>query len=340
MLNDSHDLGIMQTPGFSAPKEPKTGISGFINYHPFMAASIMAVFLILVGAFVVSQRAPTSPTYQAQGASWGGANVTVLSPTSYSEQPAQQVSQTPIDTSQAQTPPTSASVVIPLPQVSETQTSATDQSQSQSQDQGGGFDFDSFVQMLTHNPITTGTAGNTTSGVADINAYSFIPSGIIATSAPTSRRSATQDSLYNYGNDIGAYIESFELQYPNVEEILTNQSNDRADPNKKAQVVAIGQGLAAIGKSFAGMDDVPPQAATVHKQLAASYIQIGTNLEAIANSQNDQGFLAAVQNYDASADIFQKNYIAMVQIFASYGVTFDPNESGSAFEFNPDAQQQ
>ncbi len=114
---------------------------------------------------------------------------------------------------------------------------------------------------------------------------------------------------------------------------LKDQAEDRTNPEKAANVRGIGQSMQSLGESLARMEDVPSQMKANHEKLAQSYIEIGTNLAKVADSQGDQAFIAAIEAYNRSVEIYIQRYVAVATAFSAYGVTFAQHEPGSVFVF-------
>ena len=198
--------------------------------------------------------------------------------------------------------------------------------------QTDSFDLNSFIAMLGHGS----TSKTTTQDTAAPDAYSVIPTGLMSTTTQGSR-SATQQSLYDFGNEIGSFIQAFEDEHPTMSFILKNHAEDRSDPQKAAAVERLAQSLKEVGQNLMSIETVPSGMTSTHTALAKSYIAVGTNLALVAKAKDDAEFLHAIETYNASADIFVKNYIATASLFGAYGVTFSPTDAGSVFTFTPTA---
>jgi len=168
-----------------------------------------------------------------------------------------------------------------------------------------------------------------------VSAYAYIPRGLISTTTPSTARTALQQQLYDYGNDIGSSIESFEQQHSNTVQILKEQVEDRSDPDKAAAVVNIGHAFQNLGTNLAKMDNVPSAMVAAHAALAQSYIEIGKNLALVPQAERDSDFIQAIQTYNTSADAFTRNYIQIVSLFGAHGVTFTSSDAGRVFTFSP-----
>jgi hypothetical protein len=320
------DVGMNM--GHQLPDVPPETASGsghghWLRGHPYIAGAAVAVFCLLVGAFIVSLHSPVA-SQAPQSIAWGG-NAGVLNPTSYdTSAPAQQSDQPSImQQVQSGAPYNYIPINAPSPDGT-TATNASDQS---------GFDFDAFVASLSQEsaPKTKTSSGN--SGVQ--SAYAFIPSGLMATSSLSPSLTQTQQDLYDYGNNVGSLIQSFEQKNPNESGTLKDQVENRGDPDKAAAVEALGQSLQDLGNSILAMDTVPEAMTSAHAALGNSYVQIGKNLALVPQAQSDTDFIAAINTYNASADIFTKRYIALAQLFGAYGVKFSPDDPGSVFTFTP-----
>lgn len=287
--------------------------------HPYTSAICAAVFLVFIGAYVVisraSQPAGTSPT------SWGGEAIPLLDPTSHT--PAAVPAKRDGDImQQVQSGP-------PYTYIAPNFTNIVPSAEENT----GSYDFEAFIAELTRQSALKASPGTGDAGSS--NAYAYVPRGLISTTTPRSTRSAIQTELYDYGNDIGSTIESFEQQHTNTVQILKVQVEDRANSEKAAAVVRVGHDFEELGKLLLKMDPVPSVVATTHEALAQSYIELGKKLALVPGAERDADYVKAIEAYNASADAFVQSYIRLVSLFGAYGVIFTSIDGGKVFTFNP-----
>ena len=290
--------------------------------HPYASALCVAGALVVAGAFIVVRRTAAP---EASTIAWGGSNAQFLNPTSYTPAQTAPPNQAGV-AEQAGTGQPSTGPLAPAPNTDPKKTPAYT---------GDSFNFEAFVASLSSAQSRADVGGQADTGGSGVSPYTFIPSGLMATTAPPKSRSTAQQELYDYGNDIGSYIQSFEEQHTGAVQILKNQAEDRSNPAKAAAVGVLARALEDTGKSISNMDTVPGQAASLHTALAKSYTDIGANLALIPKAERDADFIRAVETYNASADVFTRNYIALAQLFGAFGVVFSPSDAGSVFTFTP-----
>lgn len=290
----------------------------WLRTHPYTAALGAAILFALLGAFVVISRA--SQPAGTRTTAWGGEAAQFLNPTSYGATEKSTQNQNILQQVQDGPPYTYIA-----PNVSNSESGDGEVST---------YDFDAFIAKLTKE---SNPKGQTTTSEQDplASAYAFIPRGLISTSTSNPTRSTLQQELYEYGNDIGSTVESFEQQHSDTPQILKGQIEDRGDTEKAAAVAGIGRDLEEVGNILTAMETVPSSVASAHNALAKSYIEIGKNLALIPKATGDANFIKAIQTYNASADTFAKNYILMVSLFGAHGVTFSGNDAGKVFTFTP-----
>ena len=285
----------------------------WLRTHPYLSSICGAGALLVIGILVVERRAntprATSPT------AWGGGAVYLLDQSSFEPQKTGDayIGSSANDDRPVSLPPLGGFV------------SPTPGSDS------NPYDFENLISQLISQSKPK-SVGNTDASVLD--AYAYIPRGIISTTT-LHTRTDLQQKLYDYGNDVGSSIESFEQQHSNMVQILKEQAEDRTDPNKAAAVMALGRAFQTLGNGLLSADNVPPTALSAHQALAQSYIELGKNLALIPSAERDSDFIAAIQTYNASADAFTRSYIQLVSLFGTYGVTFASTESGKVFAFAP-----
>ena len=292
----------------------------WLRAHPYVSALCAAIILLAIGTIIVARQA-THPIENRAG-TWGSGNIPLLNPTGYQSAP-----NTP-----SQDQPSLMSDVLDGPPYTYTPPSASNTAVSDPN--FGSYDIDSFIALITKGAPPKATSSASTDDTF-LSAYAFIPRGLLSTTSPASTRSDTQQKLYDYGNDIGSSIESFEQQHSNTPQLLKEQVEDRSDPGKAAAVVNIGRALQDIGNSLLAMEEVPPIMASAHKALAQSYVEIGKNLALVPGATGDSAFIQAIQTYNASADTFTKNYVQIATLFSAHGVVFSSTDAGSVFTFTP-----
>ncbi len=201
------------------------------------------------------------------------------------------------------------------------------------------FDWNSFFASLTHSSQTQNPVPGDTS-ISD--AYAFVPTGLISaqTQADVHKMTATQKALYNWGNDAGGAIQSYENNHPDQPAILTNFMQDRQNPAKIAAMKQLGADLQAIGNSFDTLMGIPPQLSTAAPALADAYREIGRNLAIIPDAAGDEATVKAILTYDKSAEEFVHKFVAVALILQANGIQFTQDEGGGVFMFpNSDTGQ-
>lgn len=193
------------------------------------------------------------------------------------------------------------------------------------------FDWGSFITALTHPPKQTDTGSSTS--ISD--AYAFIPTGLFSIPEPQSAITMpeSQKPLYNWGQDAGSIVLSFEGEHPNQPQVLTDFINDRQNPSKIAAMKQLGADFAAVGENISNIDPDPSQMKTAAPALAKAYKEIGQNLAAIPDAVGDEALVKAILTYDTSAEAFVQKFVNVVQILQASGVKYSQNEPGGVFMF-------
>lgn len=314
-----HDLREVIAPEPDAHLAPNANPSTPRHWwyrRPYLSALIGAGILIGIGGLIVFARSPAS--LSGSNGVWSGASANILNPSDTGNHAAQDVPQyVPKQT-----------VSYGYVPISRGTTPEEDTSTN------GSFDFNAFMAELTQENTPPNTPGQSGADSSPAETYSFIPKGFVAVGTPTSTRNAVQQALFNYGNEAGSLVESFETAHRDQAQVLKNWLEDRSDTTKAAAVVQLGRALWETGKAMLSLD-TPETAAAANKALADSYMEIGANLALVPKTERDTDLLKAIETYNASADTFTKNYIALVNIFGAYDVQFSASDPGSAFTFKP-----
>ncbi len=166
-----------------------------------------------------------------------------------------------------------------------------------------------------------------------LDVYAFIPSSIPAYTGVEKESSLTptQVALKSYGNDIGTSIQAYEDRHRDAAQILKNFIEDRGSSVKKEAQKQLGAELVSVGKAMENTQGVPKEAAAPGMALAKSYQEIGSNLAAVPDNSRNEDIVAAVTKYNASADRFVQNFIALSLLFQTYDVKFAADDPGSVF---------
>ncbi|HEV3245271.1 MAG TPA: hypothetical protein VG102_02860 [Candidatus Paceibacterota bacterium] len=293
----------------------------WLRTHLYLATLAAAALLLVGGAAIVTNRAPVAPSQYTDTLSLGGGAVTT-----YGSAPAQSPQQIVQEVIQNQAPSS-----IPLPPFS---TSSPAQSAAFAQT-SGSFDYEALLaQLSTGGHASSSLQTNDSSNAAIAQAYQFIPTGLVATTAPPKKpMTVDQQTLYDYGNEVGGEIQGVEELHTNESQVIKDQAEDRTDPVKAAAVTSLAQGFTSVGTFMQQMQDVPPAATALNSALAQSYLDIGAKLQLVAQAQSDTGFVQAVETYDSTANTFVRNYAALAQFFSANGVVFAPQDPGSVFSF-------
>ncbi len=165
--------------------------------------------------------------------------------------------------------------------------------------------------------------------------YSLLPTGI-RTPTEDTPRSPDQQALFEYGNKAGLAILTFHNNHANMTDVLKDWLADKTNKSRVDGVNMLADGLTYAGTSLEGIDGVPQVAEAPHGGLATALKNAGTKLRAIAQAGNrgDAALLQALKTYNAAADSFTQEYLALSTIFSLYDVHFRASDPGSAFQFS------
>jgi hypothetical protein len=284
-----------------------------LRMHPFVAAAIGASLLLLSIALIVVLR--TAPPRGGLLTVWGSMPISSSNPNA-TYAPDYDTNTLPVSALGTTTPP----FIALDPSISNSDTAQDD--------------IAALIAQLSGSVQTKGTASSS-SDASDLNlAYAFIPRGLISTTTPTKARTPAQAALYEYGNDAGSFIQTYDDTHKNAAQTLKDQLEDRRDPQKAQALRDLAMALGHVGDSIAGIDDVPAVAKTMNDALAKSYQDMATKLVAVPDAERDADFIAAIQAYDTAVETFTKRYVALATLFSTSGVTFEPQDGGSVFTFS------
>lgn len=165
--------------------------------------------------------------------------------------------------------------------------------------------------------------------------FAFVPATVAATTSTSDGRlTLRQRKLFDYGNETGSFIETYADLWGDQALLLRAFVEDRTD-QKAAVVSDLAFALTRLGKSLEDMEGMPNDVAGIHKRIATGYQKLGEKLEAVSKTRSDEELLSAITDYNAAADIFAKDFLAMVTLFSVAEVTFSQNEPGKVFVFSP-----
>ena len=182
--------------------------------------------------------------------------------------------------------------------------------------------------------------------------------------SPTDTRTPEQQELFDYGNAAGSLIKTFEDTHGDTSQALKTFFDTHTDTSKAAgipeiavtyaqlkansapvssavtsaqaaaRVQAIAEEYTGLSAAIAGLQNVPPWAETANVKLVKGYADVGKGLSQLSEAETDAQLLDAITAYNASADEFIKNYVALVKLFSAYGVKFSANDPSAIFSFS------
>ena len=303
---------------------------GWLQTHPYSSALAIAAALIIVGTLFIESH--TSPVTPSSMSGWGGGDVPVTDGSLAPLPLGNNSSQTNLNTTDYGT--------RTLPYTSN-DLGATSSGTIPDNYQYNATDFKAFVAKLLRQPLNS-SGGNATANAGNdgTSPWDYIPSGLISTATPSGKtHTAVQQALFQYGNDVGGFVQQYDTAHQNQVQVLKNALASRNDSAKQSALLRVGSDLEAIGTEIAQLNKVPASAAANNAALSKSYTDSGKKLILVAQALPgyDGDLVKAIESYDATVDGFVKNYVALAGVFSNYGVTFGPNDPGSVFSFTPNA---
>lgn len=280
--------------------------------HPYVAALGGAALVVVLGAYIVTSRASVG-TQMSPPQTWSGAGADFSDPIGAA--PQQTASNEDSLYTQVRSGAPFQYIAPPV--------------QTDTPEGSDDFDLEGLLASISRPKGGVSTGSDTSL----YDAYSFIPGGLISTSTHTAERTSIQGAMYEYGNDAGSYIQSYDELYRNAPQILKDQFEDRQNESKNARLAGLGNAMIGVGTSLQNIDPVPTPLQPANTRLGKSYVEMGTSLKAVAVAKSDQAVLDAILAYNASVEAFTKNYVALATLFSAYGVSFKSDEAGSVFMF-------
>lgn len=301
-------------PADTQPPQPPVGtLFDRISAHPYFIVVGTISILLFLGLFIVMQRTGVSGV---QSRTTWTSNGSIFLGNKGSTPPKTDIP--PLDIIRERTAQDTLPT-IPLP--TEILSDATDTAFT--------GDLEELLSLISTPSSTTSpdSPANTPEG------FSLIPQGLLSVDSNIQKRTALQYALYNYGNMLGTYIQSFEAMHENSAQILKDHFEDRSNPEKTAAVLRMGEDYAQLGLDILIIETVPEAAKSAHQGYATSYSLLGTQLQSISKTTNDEDFLKAVETYNAHVEGLAKRFFTLTTVFSSHTVSFSRSEPGSIFMF-------
>jgi hypothetical protein len=297
----------------------------WLRAHPYVSVLVGVSLFLLVGFAVVATRTARAPG-GATG-TWSGTSGILTNPAYQGGAPGDAASRGATIFEQVRnTAPFAYTTPVPVKEDVDLSSLAISGEEADSE---GTFDFEEFITLLS----TPRSAGTDDAGFEGLT-YDFLPQGFIATSTvQTAERTPAQSALFDYGNEVGSSIQSFEDLYPGQTEILTNQFEDRGNEEKGNAVRGVAQGMKELAITLESIDLVPALAVSLNRKLAESYRAMGERLMKIPDARDDSALLNAINDYNAAVDGYIEQYVALAELLSASGVRFGLDDPGSIFTF-------
>lgn len=306
-------------------KEAAAPVARGILHRPLILFALFALLLSLAG-FVMVARRTTTAYPSGRGGGWDG-----ILESQYGQGGSMPSQETTPGQNILELVRNNPPYDYKLPSLS----APSDQSAPQQQN-ASELDFRKLLADIQQSFQKPASSPARPAGSIDIT-YAFPPAGLISTttsSAPANTRTPKQHELYEYGNSVGSYIQSFEQSHSNQTQILKDQIEDRGNDAKNAAVVQLGQAMQNLGKNLLGIQHVPSVAAAQHTALSESYITIGKNLALVPQAKTTNDLLKAIDVYNASAREFAIQFADLATVFVEQGISFGQADPGVLFQFS------
>lgn len=282
--------------------------------HPYTFFVAIAALLLIVGVFAFKGEPQDSSNPST--IAWGGLGGGFLYPNSPTRSGDNTISSSTIYTEIQSSPPFSYTPYSPSNTANQTE---------------DGFNMDAFLDFLR----TDTKSDSSTSFQSSFNweDYSFLPTGPISLGNSTKERTPIQEALHEYGNEAGAFVQSFENANRDMAEVVQKQADKPKDPTAISNLIKLADALSGVGNSLEKIENVPSEAVSANTSLAASYKNMGIKLALVPKAETDEERISSMLAYNAAAEEFVRRYVAMVTLFSVSEVTFTSDEPGSVFTF-------
>lgn len=307
--------GIEQPIKEAVVTETTTEKNGWVHRHPYLATIVGIFGLLFLGIALVSQRIDVDPA--SSSGAWGGAGGMFFGT---------------IKNAVRSGP--SASDIVPRLQ-SPDDSYATIPVYTPSQDGSTPAGVDDVASLLAQLTQQTPVIPSSQTNDAAPDSYSFIPQGLVSVEPATKKRTAVQEDLFDYGNEVGTYVKGYEDTHYGTSQILKDHVEDRTNPDKIRALKILGDDMQQLGDGLRTLSDVPASAAGMHKVYANAYYAAGANLIMIAETTTDEEFLNAITKYNEIVDKLSTQFQLLVVLFGTNEVTFSSSDPGNIFTFNP-----
>lgn len=295
-----------------APKK-----EGWIHRHPYLATTIGVIGLLFLGTALVAQRLGVSPA-QSSGA-WGGAGGIFFG------------------TAKNAVPngPSTSDVVTRLQSPDDAYATVPIYRPSNDPESPAGIDDVAalLAQLVQNTPTTPSSASSPLPNEPD--SYSFIPKGLVSTDVGPKKRTAAQEDLFDYGNEVATYVKGYEDTHYNSPQILKDHVEDRTNPDKIRALKILGSDMQELGNQLKDLPDVPADVAGMHRTYANAYFAAGANLLLIADTTTDAQFVDAIGKYNAIVEKLSTQFQLLIVLFGTNEVTFSSADPGKIFMFTP-----
>lgn len=203
--------------------------------------------------------------------------------------------------------------------------------------QEDSFDLNSFKEMLNQSLPKQNMQASPAATSSDFsNPYLFVPRGLVSMSslAPPEALTQEQKAMFDYGNALGALIQSFDDSHKDTTAIMDAFFKDRGNQIRITPLLEVANDYERLAERISALGNVPPVLKDRHASFSLGYGGISKGLIGLTKTMGDKETADAVFEYNKSADFFIKNFVGLANFFTINGIKFSSGDSGSIFQFS------
>ncbi len=143
-------------------------------------------------------------------------------------------------------------------------------------------------------------------------------------------KTALEQEIYDYGNNIGKLIKDFSNTSGNHNKLMSDFVKDTHSANNILKLESLAENYKLLAKQIKNTNAPIPMKA-VADNLSLGYASVGEATLQLSKQRTDEELLKEIYKYNKTVEDFAISFIKFSKIFRLYGIRYNKGEPGDIF---------